>query len=157
MTHIQLFEKKIIHRKQGIPYLIRWTLFGIGKDSKYFSVKIHHILVSDEECLHNHPWAFVSILLKGSYTEYTRATMMDGKLLKGWSSMYFSPRNFFYIRHKKFSAGNILIRPANWAHRLKLNKPVWTLVFTMRKTQSWGFFTLAGFIHHSKYSEARDC
>lgn len=158
MKYFQFFDKRIIKRRGDQPYLIRWTILGFGIDSSWFSIKVHNILISDEECLHNHPWAFISIILKGSYLEDTRSYMEDyyeGK--KDWSKPAFSTKNGFPVRNKIFRAGNILYRPANWAHRLQLKEPVWTLVFTFRKIQPWGFFTKNGWIPHWKYSEEKDC
>lgn len=172
MKYFQFFEKRIIYRKERIPYLIRWTLIGLGIDSSWFSIKIHNILISDEECLHNHPWAFISIILKGGYTEHTRALPWSYKLSK-WSHPVISDKNGFNVQHKEFNRGSILYRPAHWSHRLQLDKtlvsapdddgyveksiPVWTLVFTFRKTQRWGFFTRKGWIPHWKYNEQNDC
>lgn len=72
MKYIQLFSKRIIKRRNNQPYLIRWTILGLGIDSSWFSIKVHNILMSDEECLHNHPWAFISIILKQGYREHVQ-------------------------------------------------------------------------------------
>lgn len=172
MKYFQLFDKRIIKRRNDQPYLIRWTILGFGIDSSWFSIKLHNILISDEECLHNHPWAFISIILKGGYREHTRALPWSYKLSK-WSVPVMSEKNMFHVQHKEFRRGNILFRPAHWAHRLELYNtlipspdgqgfitkpiPAWTLVFTFRKTQRWGFFTKKGWIPHWKYSESKDC
>lgn len=156
MKYFQFFDKRIIRRKENIPYLIRWTIIGFGIDSSWFSIKLHNILISDEECLHNHPWAFISIILKGGYTEHTRELPWSYKLSK-WSLPVISEKNGFRVQHKEFRAGSILFRPARWSHRLELKEPVWTLVFTFRKVQRWGFFTKKGWIPHWKYVENRDC
>ncbi len=170
MKYIQLFEKRTIFRKEGVPYLIRWNLLGIGIDSSWFSIKIHNIRASDEECLHNHPWAFLSIILKGGYTEYTR--YKPGMLQKKWRYHHFSEKNLLHICSKYFGAGSFLFRPARWSHRLKLENrwkiekneliinnpiPVWTLVFTFKKVQTWGFFTKTGWMPWHKYSEEKNC
>lgn len=153
MKYLQLFQKRVITRKDNLPYLLRWTLLGLGQDSSWFSIKIHKILISDEECLHDHPWAFISIILKGGYMEYTRYKK------ETWDagSAQFSDKNGCIIFGKVFKAGNILYRPANWAHSLQLKEPAWTLVFTFRKVQPWGFFTRKGWILHKDYIENRDC
>ena len=172
MKYIQFFDKRVIKRKENVPYLVRWTILGFGIDSSWFSIKLHNILISDEECLHNHPWAFISIILKGGYTEHTKALPWSYKLCK-WSHPVISDKNGFHVQHKTFKAGNILFRPAHWAHRLELNTglttdpkgghflsnpiPTWTLVFTFKKVQRWGFFTRNGWIPHWKYSETKDC
>lgn len=181
MKYLQFFEKRIIHRREGIPYLIRWTLLGIGEDSRWFSIKIHNILVNDEECLHNHPWAFISIILKGSYTEFIKVEPWSYKFKVkykhgqpvSWSDPVYSEKNGFNTQHKLFRRGNILFRSAHWSHRLQLGNilvpasdgegfvmqpiPVWTLVFTFKKIQNWGFFTKNGWIPWWRYSEEKYC
>lgn len=156
MKYFQFFDKRVIKRRNNVPYLIRRTILGFGIDSSWFSIKLHNILISDEECLHNHPWAFISIILKGGYTEHTKALPWSYKLSK-WSYPVISEKNGFHVQHKTFKAGNILYRPAHWSHRLELQEPVWTLVFTFRKVQRWGFFTKNGWIPNWKYSEEKHC
>ncbi len=155
MKHLQLFEKKVIERTEGVPYLIRWNLLGIGEDSKYFSIKLHKILASDSNNLHNHPWKFVSIILKGSYLETTKWYYQGD--YTGWSPSVWSECNKCYVTSKIFSSGSILKRPAYWAHSLVITKPVWTLVFTFKKVQTWGFFTKEGFINWKDYSKNNEC
>jgi hypothetical protein len=65
------FKKTIIERDDGIAYLIRVTLISIGK---WFSIKLHNILQSDDACLHDHPWPFISIILRGGYYEWAYIT-----------------------------------------------------------------------------------
>lgn len=172
MKYFQLFDKRVIKRRGNVPYLIRWTILGFGLDSSWFSIKVHNILISDEECLHNHPWAFISIILKGGYTEHTK-WLPWAYNKPGWSERVISEKNGFHVQHKEFGRGSILYRPAHWSHRLQLPNtlvphpkgggfiekpiPAWTLVFTFRKTQRWGFFTKNGWIHNWKYSEEKDC
>lgn len=156
MKYLQLFDRKMIGRgPDNKDYLLRHTLLGLGVDSNLFSIKFHQILISDEECLHNHPWPFLSLMLKGSYTEYIQA--LPWKRRRTWSAPKFSDKNSFPVQHKTFSAPCILFRPASWNHRLQLDKPVWTLVITGPKIQTWGFFTKWGWVHWKEYREAKDC
>lgn len=159
MKYIQLFRKKVIERDKDVPYLIRWNLFGLGKDSSFFSIKVHKILVSDFDCLHNHPWAFMTILLKGSYVETTLIGKKPFALAatNGWKDLKFCEKNLEWTINKKFNAGSILYRPANWYHKLEVVDPVWTLVFTFKKVQPWGFLTLKGWVHWSRFVKDRDC
>lgn len=49
-----------------LGYLHRWTVCKIGK----LHVRVHHILSSDgTPFLHNHPFWYLSVVWKGSYTE----------------------------------------------------------------------------------------
>ena len=113
-----------VHHLKG--YMHRW-LFSMP----WGGIRLHHILRSDNDRhLHDHPWDFVSILLSSGYTEHT----VNGS--KYW------PR--FSIIKKK----------AEDRHRLELQNPIWTLVFTKPKRRDWGFWTENGFVHWRNYTEA---
>lgn len=92
--------------------------------SRWGSVYLHEFFRSDKDrCLHDHPWHFLSVVLRGGYWE----EMQDGK---HWRR-----------------AGSVLRRPAATAHRIELDparKDVWSLVFVTRKVRAWGFLTVDG-------------
>ena len=59
---LTLSTRHVIATNDGDPYLIRYTLI----ECRWFSIKVHHILRSDEDrCEHDHPWPFVSLILTG--------------------------------------------------------------------------------------------
>lgn len=95
-------------------YLRRYFLFG-NQETKRLRVMIHEILLSDTMELHDHPWNFLSIGLKGSYIEHTPAG----------STTHRAPW--------------VIWRRAEWLHRLELAEPVWTLVVKGPKLREWGF------------------
>lgn len=112
------------------PYLDRFYILGDYRRTSWlgFNIYLHHIWRSDiERDLHDHPWSFISLILTGRYEEVTPADC------------------------RVFSAGSILLRPAEWQHRLVLSRPMWTLVFSFKKRRSWGFHTDLGWVHHSAY------
>lgn len=56
--------------KNGQPYLRRWYLH----DSPRCSLLLHHLCQPDaDRWLHDHPWWFVAVVLRGGYTQ-TRTT-----------------------------------------------------------------------------------
>ncbi len=117
----------------GQLYLKRWFIYNdnsgpVNKPHIY----LHHIVRSDRDReFHDHPWKFVAIILWGGYTEETS---------KG--------REF--IR-----PGRIISRPATWQHRVQLDKPSWSLVFTGKKERSWGFWTKDGFLGWKEWGVRR--
>lgn len=130
------FKRTVITRGDNKPYLVRYSLFSCP----WFSFKLHHILSSDDECLHDHPWSFISILLHGTYIEAS-----DNE----------TPGVTTYQRYK---AGNLLYRAASWRHRLIIVKPVWSFVINFRKVREWGFWTTKfGFIPWYKYNQTDHC
>lgn len=88
------------------------------------SVFLHEFLRSDSDrCLHDHPWPFVSIILREGYFEQ----MHDG--------MHWRP------------VGSILVRRAKAAHRIEISqndRRPWSLVIVGPKVRKWGFYTLNG-------------
>jgi len=125
----KLYKKKVITRNDNEKYLIRYNLF----DCKLFSVKIHNILLSDYDCLHDHPWAFFTFIMKGGYVEYTP----EGSRVYG--------------------VGSFLYRPASYIHKLELHQPAWTFVITFKKVRKWGFFTKNGWVEWFNYVPANTC
>ncbi|RKR83214.1 hypothetical protein BDD43_3416 [Mucilaginibacter gracilis] len=126
---MKLYKKKVIQRIDNKPYLIRYSLFTC----RWFAVKVHNIILSDFECQHDHPWAFVTILLKGGYVEYTQTGS------------------------KVYGRGSVLYRPAESLHRLEIHQPVWSLVITFKKVRQWGFLTPRGWIKWFDYSSTDSC
>lgn len=89
---LKLFQKRIIGDPED-PYIIRRILFRTPR----FGIFLHKMLRSDHErALHDHPWAFTSIVLRTGYWEVT-----DMKA-------EFNP------------VGAILCRSAEWRHRVVL-------------------------------------
>lgn len=95
------------------PYLVRWVLIFFG-----FSIRLHHWRFSDDDRhFHDHAWWFVTLVLKGGYTDVSA----DGE--------------------DKLSAGSIRFRPALHAHTVKVDDGgAWTLMFTGKMVRHWGFW-----------------
>lgn len=108
------------------PLLTRYHLVS----NRWFGLYLHHLHASDEDrALHDHPWSFVTVLLSSGYWEWTP----EGASWK-----------------RRFS---VLYRPAEWAHRLELVRPTWTLVFRWRIRRDWGFVTKSGWLHWRDYGK----
>ena len=100
---------------------------------RFFSVKVHNILLSDYDCQHDHPWSFVTLLLKGGYVEYTPTGS------------------------KVYGPGSMLYRSAKYVHRLEIHQPVWSLVITFKKVREWGFITPGGWVKWFRYLPNEGC
>lgn len=131
-----MFQKREISRGDSMLitryYVLPW--WDRKDDSKSrFSARLHHLHSSDPGALHDHPWGFVSFIIKGSYVE----TTPEGTFLrKRWS----------VIRHK-----------ATDLHRLTIpgspNGQTWSLVFFGRRTREWGFLTDDGWVPWYQYDD----
>ena len=112
------------------PYLERYYIFLRDRKNFPFNIFIHRFLKSDPDDLHDHPWAFFSIILSGGYWEYTESG-------KSW-------RGAFTSRYA----------PANTFHRVELDKNIpycWTIFIPFMSTRDWGFKTINGWINHEDY------
>lgn len=155
-----LKRTRIIRDGDSTPYLVRWDIF----ECFLFSIKLHHILQSDHDCPHDHPWAFVSFILSGGYWEVTPLRRPSG-----WGGRLALDNE----QRKWYGPGCILYRPSNWIHRLELkNKRVpylgrfatversmkaTTLVITFLKHRKWGFWTPRGFKTEGQYHAQNRC
>lgn len=106
------------------------------------SVYIHHVAKSDEERdPHDHPWDFISLVLKNGYTE------------KVWDS---KDRNSFktFVRNP----GKIVYHKVSQFHQLKLNSEgAWTLVVAgRRKHNLWGYLTENGWVDNVTYRKQKN-
>lgn len=140
------FKYRVIKRDDKTPYLVRYYILR----TPFFRLRIHHILRSDYDCLHDHPWNFLSIILKGSYWEYT-PRKRSAEDIENNMDEYHS------IVHKK--AGSIIYHKAEDKHRLEIEEgaDAWTLVFMFRRRRRWGFWTSAGWVFHEEYDPKSSC
>lgn len=86
-----------------------------------FSIRVHHILRPDaDEDLHDHPWNWRTVILRGWYIEEDE---------------------FGELHHR--GTGETVARQAHQLHRITEVSPggVWTLFIMGRKLNRWGFVT----------------
>lgn len=141
------------------PYLIRYNLLS----TPWFGIKIHKILLSDSDCLHDHPWTFISLILKGGYFETTTKQYKKSQIRFAGHKMPAGQR-FQWVTWR--GPGSILYRPAAMAHRLDLKKdkgghgdpiPALTFVINLKREREWGFWTPLGWLHWEKYTSVNKC
>jgi hypothetical protein len=58
-------------RRTGEDYMHRYYLFLKDRTWFPFNVTLHKIVKSDDPIFHDHPWPFMTIVLKGGYWEHT--------------------------------------------------------------------------------------
>lgn len=156
---MKILKKVVIYRSghdEKVPYMLRWIIFRC----RWFSIMVHKFLLSDDDCLHDHPWAFRTFILKGGYWEWRR---YDDIPLKELEKLNFEqveraigPDGSLQVK-RRFDAPCTLYRKANTAHRVEIDKPCWTLVITFKKMRRWGFITKNGWVHHSQYNSNVKC
>jgi len=144
----KLLKSREIKREDGKLYMKRWHILS----TPWFGIKLHKIVASDYDCLHDHPWSFISLILKGGYVE-TRRVITDDK---GFSWRASSEDEFEDVT-RIYHPGNILWRPAKTIHRLEIHQPCWTLVLNLKRSREWGFWTPFGWVHWEKYIPTNGC
>lgn len=129
-------RRELIDR-DGSPYLVRWHLIDTERHGRLY---LHRFWRSDEDVLHDHPWAFWSLILWGGYVEVTPCL----------------PWGQWGLWHR---TGSLLRRPATWRHRVvvpdRLRGRVWTLVWTGPKVREWGFWCPRGWISFHEHRARR--
>lgn len=121
----------ILDRNSNEPYLERYYLLFKDRKSWFpFNITLHKICKSDIPILHDHPWGYASLILKGGYIEHV-------------------PSNRF-LR----CPGSFRIRKAEDLHWLELineETPCWTLFFMGKRRREWGFLKDGKWIHNEEY------
>lgn len=110
----------------GAPYMRRWILAFAS-----WMVRLHHIQKADAaRCPHDHPFSFVSLVLRGGYREERVAVSAVGDTTTTWETR---------------RAPSFAYRRAEDLHRLVSVEPdTWTLVLTGPIRRTWGFLLLDG-------------
>lgn len=112
------------------------------------AARLHNICTPDlDRELHNHPWSFISIVLRGGYVE--------ARPIGKYPMFTSSGEEVCTTIHRR--AGSIAFRSYNDRHRIISVAPdTWTLVLIGPKRQTWGFFTQHGFVNWREFSSAHN-
>ena len=123
----------IMDRVHNEPYLERYYIFLKDRQWFPFNVFLHKFLKGDPDDLHDHPWPYATLILKGGYWE----TTPEGRFWRG--------------------AGHFRRCKANSFHRIELEPGVttWTLFMPGRRQRNWGFDVKGTWIDHETYLEGR--
>ena len=153
--------------RDGSPYMNRYWVarFGDGglndegERVPWIALRVHWIRSGDDgRDYHDHPWNFVSWILRGGYHEERPVTAAGGVMGTGAEEYRADPAGP-YARHT-YLAGDVLFRKAtNW-HRLRLpgeyrDTGTWTLVLTFPVAQKWGFLVDGRKVLSREYFKAR--
>lgn len=107
-------------------YLTRWRLI----QTPWFGVYLHKIETPDPRpTLHNHPWPFVALVLRGGYAEQRRDESYLG-------SAYAFPHTVRRLNVMPMSS-------YHWIEKLH-RTPTWTLVLVGRRKRVWGYLDRDG-------------
>ena len=122
-------------REDNEPYLERYYVFLRDRTWFPFNVFIHKFLKSDPDDLHDHPWPYMTIILRGGYWEWT-----NNRPTPQWKG-----------------AGQIRFGHSTDYHRIELEPGVecWTMFVPGPKQRDWGFLVRNRWIQHEQYFQLR--
>lgn len=128
--------------EDGVAYLTRYTLLW----TPLLRLYLHRIHKSDAgRELHDHPWGFVSLILRGGYKEH-----LPGVNGIPHAVLHWKPMDIIFHRARDF-------------HRVELfedngvEREATTLVLCGPKVKPWGFLTRAGWVEASEYLKRESC
>lgn len=132
-------KRIIMDRQNRDPYLERYYVFFKERVTFPYNVFLHKFLKSDPDDVHDHPWNYFTIILKGGYYEWVAQFNEEGIKtceVKHWRG----PGSFRFGNTTTF-------------HRIELKEGVtpWTLFFVGPKQREWGFLVKNKWIHYDQY------
>jgi len=136
-------KRVVMDRVNDEPYLERYYVFLKNRARFPFNVFLHKFLKSDPDDVHDHPWPYATLILRGGYWEWTPQFDESGHKcgeISNWRG-----------------AGSLRFASAKSYHRIELDPAVecWTLFMPGRKQREWGFLSKGKWIQWEKYIQAR--
>ena len=141
----RLGRKRIVmDRVENEPYLERYYLFLREREQFPFNVFLHKFLKSDPDDVHDHPWPYATLILKGGYWEWIPHFDTVGRKT-GEYQVWRGP-------------GHFRISKANSFHRIELDPDItaWTLFMPGPKQRDWGFLVKNQWIQWEQYLKQRN-
>ena len=140
----RLGRKRIIYdRVHNEPYLERYYLFLKERERFPFNIFLHKFLKGDPDDVHDHPWPYFTLILRGGYYEWIPQFNEEGKKtceIRKWRG----PGHFRFCK-------------ANSYHRIELHPGItaWTLFMPGPQKKEWGFWVNNKWIHNEQYLKER--
>ena len=140
----RLGRKKIIMDRQcDEPYLERYYLFLKDRKAFPFNVFLHKFLKGDPDDVHDHPWPYATLILKGGYYEWLPQFDHKGHKIAE-ICVWRGPGSF-----RVCGSGSY--------HRIELDPQVtcWTLFMPGPHKRDWGFLVNNKWVQHEQYLKER--
>ncbi len=140
----RLGRKRIVpDRQSNEPYLERYYVFLKERATFPFNVFLHKFLKSDPDDVHDHPWPFATLILKGGYWEWRPQFNEQGQKI-GEVAKWCGP-------------GSFRTASAETYHRIELDPTItcWTLFMPGPKQRDWGFLVRNKWVQWEQYLQQR--
>jgi hypothetical protein len=136
-------KRVVMDRINNEPYLERYYLFLKDRTRFPFNVFLHRFLKSDPDDVHDHPWPYATLILKGGYYEWLPQFNSKGEKI-GELQVWRGP-------------GSFRVCSANSYHRIELDPSIecWTLFMPGPQKREWGFLSKGKWIQHEQYLDQR--
>ena len=136
-------KRIVMDRVSDEPYLERYYIFLKDRNHFPFNIFLHRFLKSDPDDVHDHPWPYATLILKGGYWEWVPVFDTVGRKI-GEVQHWRKPGHFRTCR-------------ANSFHRIELDPNVtcWTLFMPGAKQRDWGFLVSNQWIQWEQYLKQR--
>ena len=136
-------KRIVLDRVSDEPYLERYYVFLRDRERFPFNVFLHKFLKSDPDDVHDHPWPYATLILKGGYWEWIPQFSDKGEKL-GELAHWRKP-------------GHFRISKATSYHRIELDPGVdcWTLFMPGPKQRDWGFLVKNVWVQWEQYLKQR--
>lgn len=135
----------------GDNYLLRWYVIP---RNPVLNIYLHKFLHDDEDrALHDHPWWFISIMLKGGYQEVID---IERSSTAGFTETICRRAPSIAFRKSEHRHRVVLHRDYGDNHAIGRPITCWTLVITGRVTRNWGFWCPQGFIRWQDFTAKDD-
>jgi hypothetical protein len=136
-------HRVIMDRVNNEPYLERYYLFLKDRNKFPFNIFLHKFLKSDPDDVHDHPWPYATLILKGGYYEWIPEFNSVGEKI-GEKRMWRGP-------------GHFRVCSATSYHRIELCEDVdcWTMFMPGPQKREWGFLVKNKWIPHGDYLQQR--
>ncbi len=136
-------KRIIMDRVDNEPYLERYYVFLKDRAWFPFNIFVHKFLKSDPDDVHDHPWPYATLILKGGYYEWVPQFDSNGKKI-GEMAKWRAPGHFRFCRADSY-------------HRIELDPDVtcWTLFMPGPHKREWGFLVNNKWIKHDDYLKHR--
>lgn len=136
-------KRIVMDRINNEPYLERYYLFLKDRHRFPFNIFLHRFLKSDPDDVHDHPWGYATLILKGGYYEWVGKFNSLGEKI-GEERVWRGPGHFRVCRSTSY-------------HRIELCPDVdcWTLFMPGPQRREWGFWYKGAWIHNEQYLKGR--
>jgi len=120
-------KRIVMDRQSNEPYLERYYVFLKDRTRFPFNIFLHKFLKGDPDDVHDHPWPYATLILKGGYYE--------------WIPQFDSNGNKSSEIRKWRGPGHFRICSSTSYHRVELKPGVtaWTLFMPGPHKREWVF------------------